>query len=137
MAQQVKDPMLMRTSVKEGSIPGLAQWVKDLTLPQAVVPTATAPIRPLAWEFPYAAGAAVKRKNKVYLFFYPKLSFNALSISFLFFTSGTLVLFILIYLTFTDPYSSLFFFFFSPFGVKLGLGINQTYGARMKIKLNA
>ena len=59
------------------SIPGLALWVKDPALPQAAVkvtdaariprccgsglgrrPVAAAPIRPLAWEPPYAAGAA-------------------------------------------------------------------------------
>ena len=34
-------------------IPGLTQWVKD--------PAAAAPLRPLAWELLYAAGAAVKR----------------------------------------------------------------------------
>ena len=27
-------------------------------------PAAVAPIRPLAWELPYAAGAAIKRKEK-------------------------------------------------------------------------
>ena len=27
-------------------------------------PEATAPIRPLAWELPYAKGAALKRQNK-------------------------------------------------------------------------
>ena len=27
-------------------------------------PAATAPIQPLAWELPYAAGAALKSKNK-------------------------------------------------------------------------
>ena len=27
-------------------------------------PTAAAPIRPLAWELPYAAGAALKKKKK-------------------------------------------------------------------------
>ena len=47
----------------EGLIPGLAQWVKDLALlwlwhrPEAV-----APIRPLAWEPPYVAGAALKKE---------------------------------------------------------------------------
>ena len=42
-----------------GSIPGLAQWVKDLALLWLWCrPVATAPIRPLAWEPPYATGAA-------------------------------------------------------------------------------
>ena len=59
-----------------GSIPGLAQWVQDLALPQAVAwvadvaqiwcrVAAVAPVQPLAWEFPYAIGAALKRKKKV------------------------------------------------------------------------
>ena len=39
------------------SIPGLAQWVGDLT--------AVAPIQPLAWELPYALGAALKSKRIV------------------------------------------------------------------------
>ena len=48
-----------------GLIPGLAQWVKDPALlwqwsKQAV----TAMIRPLAWEPPYATGAALKRQGK-------------------------------------------------------------------------
>ena len=66
-----------------GSIPGLVQWVKDprcrelwcrsqtpLVSGLAVAvcrPAATAPIRPVAWEPPYAAGAALKgqkTKNK-------------------------------------------------------------------------
>ena len=55
-----------------GLIPGLAQWVKDLGLLQTVVqnpallwlwcrPVATAPVRPLARECPYATGGAPKR----------------------------------------------------------------------------
>ena len=60
-------------------IPDLAQWVKDPALPPAVVghrrgsyPTllwlwrrlaATAPIRPLAWEPPYAMRVALKKKK--------------------------------------------------------------------------
>ena len=60
MAQQVKNP----TSIREDAdlIPGLAQWGKDLT-----VVTDSARIWcccGLAWELPYAAGAAIKRKKK-------------------------------------------------------------------------
>ena len=57
------------------------QWVKDLALLQAVVqvadatwtqlwlwlwcrPEAAAPIGPLDWELPYAAGTTIKRKKK-------------------------------------------------------------------------
>ena len=64
-----------------GSIPGLAQWVKGPLLLQVTDaaqippfcglwlwlwhrPAAAAPILPLAWEIPYAAGSAVKRKRK-------------------------------------------------------------------------
>ena len=47
-----------------GLIPGLAQWVKDLALLWLWFRlAAAAPIRPLAWELPYAAGVALKRKK--------------------------------------------------------------------------
>ena len=46
-----------------GSIPGLAQWIKDTALLWLWCRlVATAPIRPLAWEPPYATGAALKSK---------------------------------------------------------------------------
>ena len=60
----------------EGFLPGLDQWIKDPVFLCAMDPTllwlwcrpmATAPIRPLAWEPPYAAGAAqemAKKKKK-------------------------------------------------------------------------
>ena len=60
-----------------GSVPGLAQWVKDLVLlwlwrrsqtwlgsGVAVLVAAAAQIRPIAWEPPYATSAALKRKKK-------------------------------------------------------------------------
>ena len=63
-----------------GSIPGLAQWVKDLALPQAtgigpnaawigvsVVVAQAGSCNSdltLAWEFPYATGVALKRQQK-------------------------------------------------------------------------
>ena len=61
-----------------GLIPGLAHWVKDLALLVSCGVdrrhsldlvwlwrrlAAVAPIRPLAWEPPYAAGAALKNNN--------------------------------------------------------------------------
>ena len=48
-----------------GSIPGLAQWVKDLVLLWLWCrPLAIAPIGPLAWEPPYAMNAALKSKKQ-------------------------------------------------------------------------
>ena len=50
-----------------GSIPGLAQWLKDpvwLWIWLWCRPVATAPIRPLAWEPPYAAGVALEKAKR-------------------------------------------------------------------------
>ena len=78
MAQWLTNPT--RNHKVVGSVPALAQWVNDLALPEAVVGcrrgsdpallwlwrrlVATAPIRPLAWERPYAAGAALEKAKK-------------------------------------------------------------------------
>ena len=65
-----------------GLIPGLAQWVKDLGVAMSCGvgcrhgsdptllwlwcrPAATAPIRPLVWEPPYAAGAALEKTKNI------------------------------------------------------------------------
>ena len=62
----------MDPSIQEDvrSIPGLTQWVKDLVLLWLWCRLVTAAlIQPLAWELPYAADAAPKKKENSELVF--------------------------------------------------------------------
>ena len=59
MAQWLTNPT--RNHEVSSSMPGLAQWVKDLTLLWLWCRSAAiAWIRPLTWEPPYATGVALK-----------------------------------------------------------------------------
>ena len=51
----------------------LTQWVKDLALLWLWCrPAAAAPVRPLAWEPPYAESAALKSNMYIYIYLPPQ-----------------------------------------------------------------
>ena len=63
MAQQLMNSARLQKDAD--AIPGLAQWVVDPGLLWLWCrPAAAALIRPLGWELPYAAGAALKSRKK-------------------------------------------------------------------------
>ena len=63
VAQQSPNPT--RSHEVAGSIPSLTQWIRDLALLWLWCRlAATALIRPLAWEPPYATGVALKSKKQ-------------------------------------------------------------------------
>ena len=63
MAQSVKNPTRIHEDAH--SISDLNQWAKDLVLLWLWHrPAAVALIQPLAWDLPYAVGAALKKKKR-------------------------------------------------------------------------
>ena len=63
MAQSVKNPTRIHEDAR--SISDLNQWAKDLVLLWPWHrPAAVALIQPLAWDLPYAVGAALKKKKR-------------------------------------------------------------------------